>query len=135
MSKLALVNQLIINRKTATVSGFAIIFVVIIDLLMTRQILAYTNYTELLMFILTIIIGYGIGSWILLGYTGEVSKELRTKSRFINLTHWTVVISQFSFLGILLFILFSNNTGFLSPIVFAASSILATIIMGIITLV
>ena len=57
-------------------TGFAVIFIVIVDLLMTRQILAYTNFTEFVMFILTIGLGYGIGSWVLLGYTEQVSKEL-----------------------------------------------------------
>ena len=88
-------------------TGFAVIFIVIVDLLMTRQILAYTNFTEFVMFILTIGLGYGIGSWVLLGYTEQVSKELRTKSQFIKLSNWIVIISQFSFLAILLFILFS----------------------------
>jgi hypothetical protein len=63
MSKLVLVNQLITNRKMAAGTGFAVIFIVIVDLLMTRQILAYTNFTEFVMFILTIVLGYGIGSW------------------------------------------------------------------------
>ena len=55
MSKLVLVSQLITNRKMATGTGFAVILIVIIDLLMTRQILAYTNFTEFVMFILTIV--------------------------------------------------------------------------------
>ena len=134
MSKLVLVNQLIRNRKVATGTGFAVIFIVIVDLLMTRQILAYTNFTEFVMFILTIVIGYGVGSWVLLGYTEQVSKELRSKSRFIKFSNWVVIISQYSFLAILLFILFSSATGFLSPLVFGVSSVLATIIMGIMTL-
>lgn len=85
------------------------------------------------MFILTVVIGYGIGSWILLEYIRQVSKEVRAKSLFINLIHWTVTIIQFSLLGILLFILFSNTTGFFSLLVFAVSSILDTIVMGIIS--
>jgi hypothetical protein len=43
------------------------------------------------------------------------------------------MIIQFSLFVILLFVLFSNNTGFLSPLVFAVSSIVATIIMGAIS--
>lgn len=46
MSKLVLVNQLITNRKTAIVTGLAVIFVVIIDLFMTCQILSFTDLTE-----------------------------------------------------------------------------------------
>jgi hypothetical protein len=63
--------------------------------LVTRQILSYTNDMEILMFILTVIIGYGIGSRLLLGYITQVSKEIRAKSRFINIIHWTVIIIQF----------------------------------------
>jgi hypothetical protein len=50
--------------------------------------------------------------------------------------HWTVKVVQFSLLGILLFVLFSNsptNTRFLSHTVFAVSSILATVTMGVIS--
>jgi hypothetical protein len=74
---------------------------------MTRQILGYSNDTGFIMFFLTVIIGYGVGSWILLRYTGRVSKEVRLRSRFINLMYWMVSIIQFSLLGILLFVLFS----------------------------
>jgi hypothetical protein len=123
---------MVTSRKTSIATGLSIIFLVIIDLLMTRQILTYNNETEVIMFILTVVIGYGIGSWILLGFTRQVSKEIRAKSLFINLIHWTVTIIQFSLLDILLFIFFSNTTGFLSPLVFAVSSILATIVMGVI---
>ena len=88
---------------------------------------------EVIMFILTITIGYGIGSWILLRYTTQVSKKIRAKSHFINIMHWTVVVIQFSLLGILLFILFSNKSHhFLSPTVFAVSSIASSIVIGLI---
>jgi hypothetical protein len=127
------VNRIVTSRKVAIATGAAIILIVIIDLLMTRQILPYYNDTEAIMFILTLGVGYGLGSWILLGYVKRVSKEIRAKSRFINLMDWTVTVIQFSLLGILLFILFSGNSNrFLSPTVFAISSIAATAIMGVI---
>ena len=115
------------------VTGAVIISIVIIDLLMTRQILPYTYNMEVIMFILTIAIGYGIGSWILLRYVTQISKKIRAKSRFINIMHWTVIVIQFTLLVILLLILFSN-TGhlFLSPTVFAISSIASSIVIGLI---
>jgi hypothetical protein len=122
------------DKKIPVIVGLVVTFLVIVDLLMTRQILPYTNHTELLMFILTVIIGYGIGSWVLLGYTKKVSKEIRAKSSFINSMHWTVMIIQFSLFVILLFMLFSNTTGFLSPLVFAVSSVAACVILGIISI-
>jgi hypothetical protein len=123
------------NRKTPVIIGIIIIFIVIIDLLMTRQILAYTKDMEILMLILTVIIGYGIGSWLLLGYITQVSKDVRAKSRFINIMHWTVIIIQFSLFLILLSMFFDNNGNnrFLSPLVFAVSSITGSIVLGLIT--
>ena len=126
-------TSITVNRKIPVIVAAVVTFLVIIDLLMTRQILPYSNDTELLMFILTVIIGYGIGSWVLLSYTRMVSKEIRAKPTFINSIHWIVVIVQFCLFIMLLFVLFSNTTGILSPLVFAISSIVATIIMGIIS--
>ncbi|MGA8106994.1 MAG: hypothetical protein WB815_10115 [Nitrososphaeraceae archaeon] len=91
---------------------------------------------EAVLFVLTVTIGYGIGSWILLGYTKRITSEIRAKSRFINVMFWTVTVVQFGLLGVLLLVLFSNsptNTRYLSHSVFAISSIFATIIMGIIS--
>ena len=120
------------NRKIPVISGIVIIFLVIIDLLMTRQILSYSNDTEaLLCLFLTVIIGFGIGSWILLRYTRKISQEIRSKSHFINLMYWTVTITQFSLLGILLFVLFSNTMGILSP-GFCYQLYCSSIIMGVI---
>jgi hypothetical protein len=123
--------SMLTSRKASVAVGLAIIFIVIIDLLTTRRILPYNNDMEAIIFILTIVIGYGIGSWILLSFTKRVSEEIRAKSHFINLIHWTVTIIQFSMLGILLVVLFSNTTGLLSPLVLAVGSIAASIIMGI----
>jgi hypothetical protein len=122
------------NRKIPVITGIIIIFIVIIDLLMTRQILPYTNDMETLMFILTVFIGYGMGSWLLLGYITQVSKEIRSKSRIINIMHWIVIIIQFSLFLILLSTLFNNNSNrFLSPLIFAVSSVTGSIVLGLIT--
>ena len=135
MAKLEVISA-ISSRKAAVLVGIVVIFLVIIDLLVTRQVLPSYKDIEIMIFILTVIVAYGIGSWILLGYIRQVSKEIRAKSRFINLMHWTVMVVQFLLLGILLFVLFSNsptNTRFLSHTVFAVSSILATVTIGIIS--
>jgi len=68
------------SRKISVAVGTGVIFLVIIDLLMTPQILPYTNDIEVLMFILTVIIAYGIGSWILLGHTRGISNKNSAKS-------------------------------------------------------
>ena len=56
-------NSITVSRKIAIPAGIAIIILAIIALLMTRQILAYNNDTETVMFVMTIVIGYGFGSW------------------------------------------------------------------------
>ncbi|MFZ0202292.1 MAG: hypothetical protein WAL46_01220 [Nitrososphaeraceae archaeon] len=124
------------SRKAAVLAGIVIIFLVIIDLLVTRQVLPAYKDIEVILFVLTVTIGYGIGSWILLGYTKRVSTEIRAKSRFINVMFWTVTVVQFGIFGVLLLVLINNSpssTRYLSHSVFAISSILATIIMGIIS--
>ena len=124
------------SRKAAVLVGIVIIFLVIIDLLVTRQVLPAYKDMEVILFVLTVTIGYGIGSWILLGYTKRVSTEIRAKSRFINVMFWTVTVVQFGMFGVLLLVLINNSpssTRYLSHSVFAISSILATIIMGIIS--
>ncbi len=134
MSKLADAVSMLFSRKGSVIAGIAIILLVIVDLLMTRQILSYNTDTETIMFILTVVIGYGIGSLVLLGFTKHVSEEIRSKSHFHNLIFWSMVIVQFFLLAILLVVLFTNSTEFLSPLVFAVSSLLASIIMGVISI-
>src|SRR5215210_6910207 len=115
-------------RKTPIAIGISIIFLVIVDLLMTRQLLPYNDTSEGLMFILTMSIGYGIGSIILLEYAHNVSREIRGKSRFSNIMHWSVIITQFSLFAILLVMLIFGNTGH-----YFSRTVFATIIMGIIS--
>src|ERR687886_3100055 len=95
-------------RETSIAIAAIVIILIILDLLMTCQILPYgtasASIVEIVLFVLTVIIGYGIGTWALIGYTGKISKELRTKSRLINMMYLTVLIVQLSLLGILLFV-------------------------------
>ncbi len=101
---------------------------------MTRQLLDYNHITGNIMFITTIVVCYGIGSFVLLSFAHRVSKELRSKSRLSNIMHWTVIIVQFGILITLVFMLvFGNPEYVLSKSIFAASSILATVIMLVIT--
>jgi signal transduction histidine kinase len=148
MPELKYIN-LVSNRKLFSVTASIIIVLVILDLLTTRQILPYgtvtTSIMEIILFILTIVIGYGIGSWILLTYTKKISTDLRTKSPFVKIMDLTVTIIQFSLFGILLFVIYNNSINchdyfnlcdsnrIASTSVYAISSIAATIIMGLIS--
>jgi nitrogen-specific signal transduction histidine kinase len=143
MQKLASINRRIGNRKLSIVIAGIIIILVILDLFTTRQILYLDNASQIVLFVLTAGIGYGIGSWILLGFTGNITKDLRAKSRLIRGMHNAVILVQFSLLGILLYILYNNLShcqAYFSlcngtePLTFslnAAASVTATIPLGI----
>jgi hypothetical protein len=132
------------SRKVAIATAAVITILVIIDLLATRQVLYLDNTGQTTLFVLTVIIAYGIGSWILLGYTRHITGDLGSKSSFVKITHWGVTVTQFSLFGILLYVIFDNiincpsyfslcNTSRV-PItsVYAISTIGASIIMGFI---
>ena len=139
-------------RKLSIATAAVIIVLIILDLLMTRQILPYgtasASIVEIVLFVLTVIIGYGIGTWAIIGYTGKISKELRTKSRLINSMYLTVLTIQFSLLGILLFMIYNNsischdyfslctnaNSRISITSVYAISTIAATSIMALISI-
>jgi hypothetical protein len=147
MSKVKLTTSTF--RKISIATATVIIVLIILDLLMTRQILPYGTpsaaIVEIVLFILTVVIGYGIGTWIIVGYTGKISKDLKIKSRFINRIYLTVTIIQLSLLGILLFMIYNNsischdyfslcnnnNSRISITSVYAISTIAATTIMGL----
>jgi magnesium-transporting ATPase (P-type) len=105
---------------------------------MTRQILFFNVTMEAIIFLITVVIAYGVGSWILLGYTRHITKELRSKSRFISIMQLAVIIIQFSLFGTLLLAIYnelyygpySNNTRYFTTSVYAISVIATTIILG-----
>jgi len=121
------------SRKVAVITACVVIFLVVVDLLMTRQILPYNNTSETVMFVLTVVVAYGVGSWILLGYTKQAISGLRAKSHFINIMYWAVTIIQFCLLVILVFVIFNNSSRFPVLSVYLISSISALIIIGIIS--
>jgi len=121
------------SRKVAVITACVVIFLVVVDLLMTRQILPYNNTSETVMFVLTVVVAYGVGSWILLGYTKQAISGLRAKSHFISILYWAVTIIQFCLLVILVFVIFNNSSRFPVLSVYLISSISALIIIGIIS--
>src|SRR5215207_4965546 len=130
-----------ISRRAVIITASIMIVIVILDLLMTRQLLPYNTTSETIMFVLTVIVGYGIGSWILFVYTTKISRDLRSKSVFINVMHWATWTIQFLLLGAFLFVVASefyfgvhnHHTRLLTTSIFAVSSISASIIMGMLS--
>ena len=135
----------LLTSRQVSICTAAIIVLIIVDLFATRQIVYLDNTSEIILFTLTVVIGYGLGSWILLEYTRRVTADLRSKSLLINTTHWTVTVIQFTLFAILLFVLFNNSINCLeyfskctnvrteTSLVYVISSIAASIIMGIIS--
>lgn len=122
----------IANRKVTIAVSWILIALLIIDLLSSRQsILKFDDTLETLYFILTVTIGWGIASWLLLGYTSKVTVDLRAKSPLIALMHFAVTIIQFALLAVLLCVMFNRSLEFLTQYVFAITAIAATVILGI----
>ena len=120
----------IANRKVTIVVSCILIGLLIIAVLSSRQsILRFDDTLETLYFILTVTIGWGIASWLLLGYTSKVTVDLRAKSPLIALMHFAVTIIQFALLAVLLFVMFNRSFEFLTQYVFAITFILATFIL------
>ena len=127
------------NRRVAIASGIVLTVIVIFGLLMTRQILFFDVNVETIFFIITVVVGYGIISWILLKYTEKITAELRSKSRFIRNIQMAIKIIQFSLFGILLISVFNqliygpynSNSRYFSVLVFAISSTISGIILGL----
>src|SRR5678809_854737 len=102
-------NFLIDSKKIPIVASGVIVVLVVLDLLATRQILYFDNTYEITLFLLTVVVGYGAGSWILLEYTRKTTANLRNKSKLLNIMHWSVTTIQFSLFAVLLYILFNNT--------------------------
>ena len=98
MSRSNFLTCLVSIRTVSIYTAVVMIVLIILDLLATRQILYFDNTSEIILFTLTVVIGYGVGSWILLEYTRQITANLRSKSLLVNTTHWIVTIIQFSIL-------------------------------------
>src|SRR5918992_3379147 len=131
------------SRKISIAVSAAIIILLSLILFSVRQnILTYDNTLETVYFILTVVIAYGIGSWLLLGYVKQTSRAAATattttnatgptihRGPLISLLHLAVVIVQFAILGIMLYVIFDRSSEYLMPYVNAITSVFATIIM------
>jgi len=139
------IASVLATRRVSICTAAAIMVLIIVDLFATRQIIYLDNTSEIILFTLTVIIGYGLGSWILLEYTRRVTADLRSKSLLINTTHWTVTVIQSFLFAILLFVLYNNSINCFdyftkctnirgeTTLGYVTSLIATTIIMGIIS--
>jgi len=140
------------SRKASIIVSAIIIILLSVILFSVRQnILTYDNTSETIYFILTVVIAYGIGSWLLLGYVRQTTRIARTTTTttttaittktakgstlqsnpLISLLHIAVVIVQFAVLGIMLYVIFDRTSEYLMPYVNVITSGFATIILGV----
>jgi hypothetical protein len=133
------------SRKASIAISAVIIALLSLILFSVRQnILTYDNTLETVYFILTVVIAYGIGSWLLLGYVKQTTRRRTTSTTttsssatgptiqrgpLISLLHMAVVIVQFAILGIMLYVIFDRSSEYLMPYVNAITSVFATVIM------
>src|SRR5262249_27186484 len=125
------------NRRLAIAAGIVLTVITIFGLLMTRQILFFNVNVETSFYTITVVVGYGIVSWMLLKYTERITVELRSKSKFLHKIQIAVKIIQFSLFGILLIAVFNqigygaynNNSRFFSITVLAISTVSSGIIL------
>jgi uncharacterized membrane protein len=140
-NRLKVMDSITGNTKVAIASGIVLTIIVIFGLLMTRQILFFDVNVETLFFAITVVVGYGVASWILLKYTERITAELRSKSRFIRNIQVVMKVIQFSLLGILLVALvnqliygaYNNNSRYFAVLAFAISSVVSGIILGLLS--
>ena len=126
MKSLNLFNLVTKSRKVAIVTAATLTVLLIIDLLSTRQILYPSSTSQTILFILVVIVGYGVCSWILLEYTRRITKELRSKSTFVNVMHWGVTAVQILLFGLLMFAISNNALSCSGYFNFCTSSLLQT---------
>jgi hypothetical protein len=99
------------NRRVSVAIAVVITTLLTIDLLATRQILFFDNTWQTIIFILTIVVAYGIGSLILLIYTWKmrIIEHVEKRNHFMNIIYFGVVVIQFSLLAILISIIVGNS--------------------------
>ncbi len=104
---------------------------VTIDLLATRQVIPVDSFSEPVIFILTVVVGYGIGSWVLFVYTSQITKEIRQKSPLIKWMHLSMWAVQFFLAFLLILVIYTSDSSVLTSSIYTISSLSATCILTI----
>ena len=119
------------RRISLAISGVIVALLSLLIFSVRQNILTYDNTLETLYFALTVVIAWGIGSWFLLGYVKRATTTLGVRrGAFISLLHLAVIVTQFSLLAVMLFVIFDRSTEYVMPYVNGITSVFAVIIMG-----
>lgn len=109
------------KTKQAIITAAIVTALVTIDLLATRQVIPVDSFSEPVIFILTVVIGYGIGSWVLFVYTSQITKEIRQKSALIKWMHLSMWAVQFFLAFLLILVIYTNDTSVLTSSIYTIS--------------
>lgn len=123
--------QIFTNRKLTIIVSWILVGILSIDLLSSRQTtLQFDPTLETIYFVLTVVIGWGIASWLFLGYASKATARIRAKSKLLNFVHVVVSLIQFSLLVFFLFVMFNRSYEFLTWNANIVASVVATVILG-----
>jgi hypothetical protein len=123
--------QIFTNRKITIIVSWILVGILSIDLLSSRQTtLQFDANLETIYFVLTVIIGWGIASWLFLGYTSKATAHLRAKSKILTFMHVVVTLIQFSLLVFFLTVMLNRSYEFLTWNANIITSVVATTILG-----
>ena len=111
------------KTKQAIITAAIVTALVTIDLLATRQVIPVDSFSEPVIFILTVVVGYGIGSWLLFVYTSQITKEIRQKSSLIKWMHTSMWSVQFFLAFLLILVIYTGDTSVLTSSIYTISSI------------
>jgi hypothetical protein len=122
-------------KRLLIIISICITFILVIDTLTSRQILPYDNTSGALLSVSNLVIGYGLGPWIIFSYANRVSKDITSTHSFVKRIIQFAVVSQLLLLVLFTmvfveFYIYENSTRFLSSLAFAISTISASFIMG-----
>jgi hypothetical protein len=120
------------SRKASVILSAAIVALLSLVIFSVRQnILTYDNTLETLYFMLTVAVAWGVGSWFLLGYVKQATTSSGTRrGAFVSSLHLAVVITQFSMLAVMLFVIFDRSSEYMMPYINGITSGFAILIMG-----
>jgi hypothetical protein len=123
--------EIFTNRKATIILTWILVGVLSLDLLSSRQTtLQFDANLETIYLVITVVIGWGIASWLFLGYTTKATAHFRKKSKLLSFMHLAVTLIQFSLLVFFLCLMFNRS---LEPLTWNANivtSVVATVILG-----
>ena len=115
------------KTKQAIITAAIVTTLVTIDLLATRQVIPVDSFSEPVIFILTVVVGYGIGSWVLFVYTSQITKEIRQKSPLIKWMHLSMWSVQFFLAFLLILVIYTGDTSVLTSSIYTISSLVCNL--------